>query len=584
MKRRTFAPALATALLLPAFLPDTASAAPDVEHYALDLDIAPQSLLFQATAALTIKNPTGDPTLTQLPLDFVGFSVSSVTWNGAPATFTRDAGALLVTLPTPLAAGTTGTVKVVYSGTPEPYTTAQGDLGVMQGRSITYAINVTEGARYWFPCRDRLDDKATVSLNLTLPKGNVSAGPGSLQQVIDVGGNKEKHSWVMTQPVTPYLLSFAFSDRFVREVYDLNLDSGPKNGDFALLEDSWADGALALEPVPDIVNWLESRYGRFPYDSVGIHEIPFQGAVEQPGNIAMGSYYFAGQGALTQYFAHELSHSWFQGQVTIRTWNDIFLSESAAVWHEILWTEQAEGLEVADTMAKTNLDAYRVGMASEGVFPISQPTELFGYTVYFKGSVVWRLLEHLMGRDTLAAELRGYLQDGNGQAGDGVADLNDFFSRPIFSNTPALQNFRAEWIDRAGLPSYRFGWSAEPGTNGTSLLIRLSQEREPYYFTPIDVEVQYADGTAETLTLTPSSSDFVLEQCLTQTPTAVLLDPRYLVPRGQEGTLNVGASTVCDEGSGSCSSSRVLSAVNHRAAMPLLLVGLVGILLRRRRV
>lgn len=572
-------------LLLVGAEPASLWAAPDIQRYALSLEITPQSLYTQATAELEVLNPAGAEPVSQVVLDFVGFTLGAVSWNGQSTgvSYLREGSTLTVTLASPLAAGQRGTLKLTYQGTPEPYVTAQGELGVMQDRSVVYAINVTEGARYWFPCRDRLDDKASASLELILPAGYTSAGPGSLTGVVPLSGGKEAHRWVMTQPVTPYLLSFAFSERFVRERYDLGLRSGPRFGDFVLLADSWPDAETDLLVVPDIVDWLEQRYGLFPYDQVGLHEIPFQGAVEQPGNIAMGSFYLAGTGQFSQYFAHELSHTWFQGLVTIRTWNDIFLSESLAVWHELLWTEQQEGLAAADVMAKTNLDAYRVGMSSEGVFPISEPTELFGYTVYFKGSLVWRLLEHLMGREALLAELKGYLQDG-----DGIADLADFFARPVFGTNPVLQNFRAEWVDRAGLPGYRFGWKATEGTNGTSVAFRLAQEREPYYTTPLDVRLTYADGTQENLTLTPTSNDHVVEVCLAQMPTEVVLDPRYLVPRGQEGSVTAPSSSLCDEDAPSCSAQvkRLLpeggEGVGWPSVLPVVGLGVLSMGWRRR--
>lgn len=563
-----------TTLLSLGCLSNIAFADADVKHYDLSLEINPQPLSINGTATLTIQNTSATTAMTSLPLNLVGYTVSGVTVNGTNASVTRNTNVMTITLPMPLAAGASAQVSVQYSGTPTPYTTDQGDLGVMQGRGITYAINVTEGAQYWFPCRDQLDDKASVDFHMILHAGNISAGPGHLQQVVTLSNGKQRHDWQMTQEVTPYLLSFAFSDRYVEDSYDLGSAYGPLQADIALLTDTWADAVVDLEPLPDMVGWLESRYGKFPYDHVGIHEISFQGAVEQPGNIAMGSYYFSGTGQLSQYFAHELSHTWFQDLVTIRTWNDIFLSESIAVWHEILWTEQSQGLAAADTMAMTNLEGYRVGMASEGVFPLSAPKVLFGYTVYFKGSVVWRLLEHLLGRDMLLTELNSYLKDS-----DGIADLNDFLSRPVFSSNPNVANFRAEWIDRGGLPGYQFGWKASTGTNGTSVSLRLTQDRDPVYTTPIDVQVQYGDGTTETVTLHPSSADHVEEICFANAPTAATLDPRKMVPRGQEGSVNAPSSTICDEGSPSCSGRFTPSL----AAMPVLLSGVLGLFIRRRR-
>ncbi len=511
-----------------------ASAAPDVQHYDLTVAIDPATLWIDGDAVLTIRAQPGDGPVHQIVLDLAGFSLDSVQWQGADADHVRDGDKLTVSLSTPLLENQSGDLTLSWHGIPEPYVTENGRLGVLQDDGITYAINVTEGAHYWFPCRDRLDDKAGVDLALVLPPGYRSAGPGHLEAVETLPDGREVHRWTMSQEVTPYLLSFAFSNRYRREHYTLDLDTGPLEADVVLSAEQWPEAWADLEPLPQMLNWLEARYGRFPYDQVGFHEIPYPGAVEQPGNIAMGSFYWTGAGLLSQYFAHELSHTWFQGLVTIRTWDDIFLSEGIATWHELLWIEETSGPDAADLMALTYLEAYRIGVLEEGLFPLSDPDVVFGYTTYMKGAVVWRLLEHLLGRDALIELLRTYLADP-----DGIADLADFESLLDATGNPDVAMFQEEWLDRPGIAAYRFGWRAGPSEDGIGVALRLTQEPGPLYTTPIDVELAFEDGHVETHTLHPSSADHLELLCLDTAPVDVRLDPHYFVPREAEGTVVV---------------------------------------------
>ena len=519
-----------------------AQAALDITHYDLTLEVEPSTLLVDASARLTVLAPAGGGPLTQIELDLVGLTVEEVSWEGEPATFTRSSGKLVVNLASPLPEGRSGVVAITYGGVPDAYVTEQGDLGLMQDRDITFAINVTDGARYWFPCNDRLDDKATVDLGLIVPRGDVSAGPGHLASVTPLDARTELHQWTMGQEITPYLLAFAFSNSYV--AVPVEVDAGEYPGEVLLLPASLDTAQVALETLPTLVDWLQERYGSFPFDRVALHEIPFPGAVEQPGNIAMGSFYFAEDPRLLMYFAHELSHSWFQGKVTIRNWDQIWLSEGAAAWHELLWVEESEGVEAADAQAAVYIDAYRVGMPSEGVFPISDPEVVFGYTTYMKGPTVWRLLEHLAGRQELLGVIHQYLNDG-----DGVGDLDDFFT--LLEQLPGLGYFREEWIDRAGLPSYEFGWAAGPSADQIGVALQLKQDRNLWYHTDVDVTLRFDDGSEQAVLLSPDSADYVKTVCTTRAPVEVVFDPRRMIPAAPADSLAVvtaDPAMACDDG------------------------------------
>lgn len=568
-------------LLLPCLAASSLQAAPDVTHYRLELGVNPASLNLTGLATLNVTAATGGGAVTAVPLDLVGLTVSAVTWNGLPVSFTRTGPTLELPLPSPLAEGSSGTLTIAYSGIPEPYVTEQGSLGIMQDKNTTFAINVTEGARHWFPSRDRLDDKASVDLLLTLPRGNTSAGPGHLEGITANSNGTETHHWSMSQDVTPYLLSFAFSDRYVRTQLPVSLQGGEKILDIVLQPETWATAGPAVEILPGMLSWLEDRYGPFPYDQVGMHEIPFGGCVEQPGNIAVGTLYWSGLSTMEPYLAHELSHTWFQGQVTIRSWNDIFMSESVAAFHELLWTEERDGIEAADQLAQLYLASYLSSIPDEGSFPLSSPEVLFGYTVYVKGPLLLRMLEHWMGREALKGVLRQYLTGAGG-----VSDLDTFLDLLEATGLPSVQPFRSQWIERGGLPDYRFGWKTGPSGSGYGLALSL-QQPSVLYTTPIDVEIQFADGSTQTETLQPDGPDSLKTLCVSTEPVAVTLDPRYLVPRGQTGTVQFTGAVdgICEEPQG-CSAMRSLDRLppRHPATGVLLLpLALLGLRHRRRR-
>jgi aminopeptidase N len=79
--------------------PSTLLAGPDVTHYKLDLTLDPATLELSATAGVTITGVKGGGAVPTIDLELTGYSVSSVTWNGAPAAYGRSGDALTVTLP-----------------------------------------------------------------------------------------------------------------------------------------------------------------------------------------------------------------------------------------------------------------------------------------------------------------------------------------------------------------------------------------------------------------------------------------------------------------------------------------------------
>src|SRR5690348_1808829 len=86
----------------------------DVRHYDLDLDYTPSSKVLDARAIIAA---TASQRLTSFNLDLRGFEVQSVSVNGAPATFTRTDGELVVTPRRALAARLPFVVAVKYTGT-----------------------------------------------------------------------------------------------------------------------------------------------------------------------------------------------------------------------------------------------------------------------------------------------------------------------------------------------------------------------------------------------------------------------------------------------------------------------------------
>jgi aminopeptidase N len=69
------------------------------------------------------------------------------------------------------------------------------------------------GARNWWPCKDRPDDKADgVSLAITVPANLVVASNGRLLRVDQLPGARARYRWRESYPIATYLVSLAITD------------------------------------------------------------------------------------------------------------------------------------------------------------------------------------------------------------------------------------------------------------------------------------------------------------------------------------------------------------------------------------
>lgn len=452
------------ALVLVAMSPAAAQAEIDVLDYDLSVALDVSGRKIDGEAVLTLVGD-GAP---ELSLDLVGFEVDEVQVGGQRADFRREQGVLRVVAEVP--EGQEATVLVRYRGEPSPYVEPWGAWGVRFEEDRVFTLNVIEGARHWFPSHDVLRDRATVTMRVMAPESWVVAAPGTLESVVEAGEGAAQTTWRADWPLPTYQVHFAAAPY---QVIEQEHDGVPHV--YYLMPETDPERALeTLRHAPDSLALFVSRYGPYPFPKVGFDEIDLGGAVEQASCVSIGGQILnATNRTYEEVIAHEMAHAWFQGVVVTADWDDLWLSEGMATYHEALYHAHARPDDpdaLSDYVNSLALGYRSVAELGEGVFAVHDPEVLFGVTTYRKGALVFHMLRYLIGDEVFDALLLAWLD----RHRFGVATTEDFQALAEEISGRDLEPFFAQWVYGAGWPDYRLSWQAEPVDDGAGYVVEVA--------------------------------------------------------------------------------------------------------------
>ena len=448
--------------------------------------------------------------LQQVELNLLdNMTVTVVIVAGWDQAYTHQNDILEITLAAAVDQGESFTVKINYHGSP-----TSGGFGIFGWnkynpggeKEAAWSLSEPNGARNWWPCKDRPDDKAIVEEHWTVRSDWIATGNGVLLGVDTLTGDRKRYRWRATHPLTTYLVSVAASDYSTFSHTYTPLAGGSMPIDYYVYSEDVSDAQISFSATAAMIGFFAQTFGEYPFveDKYGMSAFPFGGAMEHSTNTSYGYRLINGNNNYDYINAHEIAHQWFGDSISPETWLDIWLNEGFASYCEALWFEHLNGFSGLKNYMNT---LYRDSFAG----PVYDPDQLFSSTVYNKGAWVLHMLRGVMGDVAFFQSLRTWYE----LREDDVANTAQFQANQEALHGSSLDWFFQEWVYGENRPAYELGFSSADLGNGTYrnyIRIQQTQSNAGTFTMPVQLRLITGVGSElHTVWNDLSDQDFVLD-------------------------------------------------------------------------
>lgn len=342
-------------------------------------------------------------------------------------------------------------------------------------------------------------------VKITIDKDYVLGGTGYLQNGNEIGCNYQDNGVKVTIPRKQKTLTWHFKAPMVHDFtwaadkdYLHDIVQVPNGAKLHFLyknkKEIIENWKKAQQKTVEMMQFYNSFVGKYPYDQYSIIQGGDGGMEYAMCTLILGEGTYEG---LVAVIAHEMGHSWFQ--------HILASNESKHPWMDEGFTTFIEDTVIYELSDKKGenpmVSSYKayIGLANSGdEQPLSTHADrydrnkLYSTASYIKGELFLTQLEYLIGRENLLKTIKRFYHDFK-------------FKHP----TPNDIKRTAERVSGANLDWYLTDWTqttntidygikeVESATDGVQKT-GVSLERIGRTPMPIDVLVEYTDGTQET--------------------------------------------------------------------------------------
>jgi aminopeptidase N len=499
---------------------DTRRARIDVDHYAIDAEINPdtQSLSAKTTVRFTPQDDNVTSAVFELNNALNVSRVVDEAGRQIPASRNQQDFTVRLSFDRPLPKGQPVSVTFHYDG----HLTGDADSSPVYG--IKFAAIHPDYAYLmyparWFPIAGYTTDRFSAVMNISVPSGYKVLGSG--MDSSQPAGGRTVYSFKFDRP------SFPGSIAVVKgQGKPISSEGVTTTLYFRGAEQEMA-GAYGQE-TGKIMAYFTGLFGLPPYANMAVVETD-NGA---PNGYAAPGLLFLnprsiGKQVASKLLANQISRQWFHVLASPANRNHLWLTNGFAAYAEMLWSEHTNGPGAMDTAFK---DASVEALTVDNV-PIIQAARMEDYSPELwaltgsKGAAVLNMLRYVVGENNFFQTLKQYV----GQYNWKQATTEDF--RKVAENVSKqdLGYFFIQWIESSGAPEFKLEYTVFRTQKGFRVMGKIAQDLDTFRM-PVDLKIE-TEGNPETkrVEVVGTSSEFSVDTF--GKPKTVTIDPNSRVLR-----------------------------------------------------
>ncbi|HEX5918382.1 MAG TPA: M1 family metallopeptidase [Nocardioides sp.] len=375
----------------------------DALHYELDLTWDPDAEHLTGEAVITFRAAR---TARRFQLDLgAPLTVGEVALDGEPIAFARRGKDLV--LRAPIEEDGRYELSLDYVGTPEPAPapTVRDDFSET-GFTVTrsgevWTMQEPYGAYTWYPVNDHPSDKALYDVTVHAPPRWTGISNGELTaHTSDEDGTTT--SWQLDEPASSYLITLAIG----AYAWSSNTSDG------GLRVDYWTPRGMkrpldSIRTAAATVDWVETRLGDYPFDSLGLVVTDSQSAMETQTMVTLGTNDYV---LSPQVVAHEIVHQWYGDQVSPSDWRDVWLNEGMTMLLQWVY-EDEHGMRPLRSSLRRARSVDQQLRDQHGPPGAYDPRQFGSSNIYYPPALMWNELRKELGDDEFWAVARSWLAD-----------------------------------------------------------------------------------------------------------------------------------------------------------------------------
>jgi aminopeptidase N len=429
----------------------------DVTNYRIEAQIIPDQHMLRAGADITL-----------VPLDATRSIVFELNGSLKVEGIEKDGKALTGFVQDPVGVGALGpsvridlgqvvpanvpvTLRIRWSGallSPEggPLATKRLAYVGQEGSYLMYASR-------WFPFHDYAADRATSDITLIVPAGLQVAGtsddPVVAQPVAKDG--VVRYRFVHRQPVL--VGNFAAGQYINKNLrfgnYDLQLYALPGN-------EKRIDAFAEL--AGRVLEYYSKQYGaplfgnRLVFIQIDDESLD---TYSGPGIVFLSAKMFdTSRPVPEEKIEREIAYQWWGQSVGLKSFDDAWLSQGLAEWSAFAFRESTLSAGPLDGAQREQqeraLTFEQTASIARAPSALDDQSAAYQSIVFYKGSMVFRMLRETIGRDNFNRLLRSFLETYRGKN----ASIDDFEKVAAKITNENLRYFFAQWVEGTGVPEF----------------------------------------------------------------------------------------------------------------------------------